>query len=185
MDNQAQKEKVFQEFIRHLRLATTKIGAHYFRIHVAGSEKQIFRERVYCYELYHQLREALTDEFSFELDGELDKRGHEIIKGDRKPDFVVHKSGCMAQNLAIIEVKPADVELKELGEDLKKLKGFVENANYYRGVMLIYGNNNEETLRVEILKTSKDILKNYEDKILVMWHNKPLEELKEIPLIAG
>jgi hypothetical protein len=35
--------------------ATAAIEARYFRLPIAGGDP-IYRERVYCYELYHQMR---------------------------------------------------------------------------------------------------------------------------------
>lgn len=60
------------------------------KVVVDGGEP-IYRERVYCYELYHQLRykmeiDPLWDEY--ELAGDLDKIGYSIITGKFKPDLL-------------------------------------------------------------------------------------------------
>lgn len=73
---------------------------------MANLEGHRFRERVYCYELYHQLRLALPANFLYTLQGEVDKMGHPIITGGVKPDFILHKSGTMNDNFLVIEVKP-------------------------------------------------------------------------------
>ena len=101
-------ESYFEYFIECLIEATGKIESHYFQLPVAGDERPIFRERVYCYELYHQLRCTLVDDFPYVLDGEVDKAGHPILRtelGAKKPDFIVHMPGQMDQNLVVIEVR--------------------------------------------------------------------------------
>jgi hypothetical protein len=90
--------------------AIQNIDAHYFQLTVARNDELIYRERVYCYELYHQLRLLLGDDFPYKLDGELDKRGHAIISDGKKPDFVIHVPGEMGQNLVVIEVKTVNVK---------------------------------------------------------------------------
>lgn len=50
------KEKYFQHFLECLMKAIKRIDTHYTQLFVAESDKEIYRERVYCYELYHQLR---------------------------------------------------------------------------------------------------------------------------------
>jgi len=137
-------KKDSQHFLESLKKACERIDRHYFQLDVAGSEEPIYRERVYCYELYHQLRCILGDTFPYKLDGEVDKAGHPIIRselGPKKPDFIVHVPGEMNRNLMVIEVKPVTVKNKinELKEDLKTLKEFLHKARYYRAIMLIYG----------------------------------------------
>ena len=118
-------ETDFKQFIECLEKAGSRMDRHYFQLEVAGSEESIYRERVYCYELYHQLRCAIGDSFGYKLDGEVDKAGHPIIRqdlGPKKPDFIVHVPREMNRNLVVIEVKPVTVENNELARDLEKLK---------------------------------------------------------------
>ena len=84
-------------FINQLKEAGKKIEKHYFQLDVACSEEPIFRERVYCYELYHRLRCELAggckpdDSYPYKLDGEVDKAGHPIVHpnlGSVKPDLL-------------------------------------------------------------------------------------------------
>ncbi|MGD8457430.1 MAG: hypothetical protein PVF83_13695, partial [Anaerolineales bacterium] len=69
----------FEQFLIMLCVATSNIGEQYFQLEVAEREEHIYRERVYCYELYHQLRVVTPDGFNYQLDGELDKSGHPLI----------------------------------------------------------------------------------------------------------
>jgi len=86
------KERDFEKFVGILKEATSRIEHEYFLLPVAGHEDVIYRERVYCYELYHRMREVFEEcEFPYSLAGEVDKNGHPIIYkkiGGLKPDII-------------------------------------------------------------------------------------------------
>ncbi len=121
----------------------------YFEFPRYGEEKDTIRERVYCYELYHQLRcrldGVLPDDWL--LHGELDKSGHKYVIDTLGcaaiPDFVIHKPGEPA-GFAVIEVKragrrgePAPTEVKK---DFDKLVGFTgEELGYQHAILLVFG----------------------------------------------
>lgn len=171
-----EKEKDFQFFIQCLREAIKNVDAHYFQLPIAGDDPT-YRERVYCYELYHQLRCILGSGFPYKLHGEVDKRGHPIIRNSKKPDFIIHKPGYM-ENLVVIEVKPVTVrkDPSRLKKDFRTLKWFLDknNADYYRAIMLIYGSESGK-LPNNIKEKIKD---NIDKRILVFWHPKPNMEPK-------
>ena len=167
----------FNKFMECLKKACAKIDKHYFQLSVAGRKKPVFRERVYCYELYHQLRNALGDDFPYKLYGEVDKSGHPVIRGEKKPDFIVHEPGKMNRNLVVIEVKPITVKdyIGRLVEDLKTLQSFIDEAKYYRAIMLVYGDGKQE-LPKRIISSVKRFSKRCKGRILMVWHRGPGEE---------
>ncbi len=114
-------------FIDLLKTATAAIAEEYFMLPVAGIPDAIWRERVYCYELYHQLRNAWPEDFPYSLGGEVDKSAHPLFSGtaidSKKPDFLIHSPGSMNRNLAIVEVKPT-ARMSEVEKDIQTLKGF-------------------------------------------------------------
>ncbi len=59
--------------------ATAGITSDYFILNIDGGDP-LYRERVYCYELYHQLRINWPDEAEYCLMGEVDKSAHPILK---------------------------------------------------------------------------------------------------------
>ncbi len=127
-----------------LNRATAAIDTEYFRLPIDGGDP-IFRERVYCYELYHQMRSLwpARDACRYLLNGEVDKSGHALLeqwgfKGE-KPDLLVHGPGHIADNHAVIEVKPSTVDHRGIVKDLTKLALFRSRARYQRGIYLIYG----------------------------------------------
>jgi len=173
-------ESDFNYFMDCFMIAGERINHHYFQLPVAGSEEPIYRERVYCYELYHQLRCVLGDGFPYKLNGEVDKNGHRIIRpelGPKKPDFVVHDPGNMNQNLVVIEVKPITVKdnIRELRDDINTLIGFLNKAKYYRAIMLVYGNEKNE-LPANIIPNVKNSIEGYVNRIALLWHSCPMEK---------
>jgi hypothetical protein len=175
------KEQDFQQFLIFLMKAIQKINSHYIQLPVAKKDELelIYRERVYCYELYHQLRLLLGDDFPYKLHGEVDKSGHPIIRNDKKPDFIVHNPGTMS-NLVVIEVKPVTVKdkIRKLREDIDKLKMFITSkVNYYRAIMLIYGSINGDL--PQNIKQEIESIQN--KKIITLWHYK----INKKPKIIG
>lgn len=148
-------DEEFARFEDMLAASAAGIGEMYFQLPVAGIEDSIYRERVYCYELYHQLRTA-WEGFDFSLGGEVDKRRHPVFRGgpyaQAKPDLLVHRPGDMERNLACVEVKPCVRPWDEFRDDLKKLTWFCRNARYHRGLFLVYGVEERETEARDLLK---------------------------------
>jgi len=124
-----------------LHEATAGVEAMYFHLNVDGGDP-IFRERVYCYELYHQMRKNWPADYQYSLNGELDKRAHPILReigaDQAKPDLLVHTPGNMAGNYAIIEVKHS-TSANGIRKDLKTLDLFVRKVGYQRAIYLVYG----------------------------------------------
>jgi hypothetical protein len=91
-----------RQFVQILSASYARIDAGYFQLPQADGDS-VYRERVYCYELYHQMR-AMWGQFPYSLGGEVDKSGHALFRGgpyaQAKPDFLVHVPGDMGQNLA-------------------------------------------------------------------------------------
>jgi hypothetical protein len=122
--------------------ATAEIGAGYFRLGIDGGPS-VYRERVYCYELYHQMRCRWPEAGPFVLNGEVDKAGHGLLKelgaSGFKPDLLVHVPGTMGGNHAVIEVKPAGEVQEKAAKDLNTLAVFRTRVRYARAIYLIYG----------------------------------------------
>ena len=116
--------------------ATESIPRDYFHLNIDGGDP-IYRERVYCYELYHQMRSLWPEQTEFYLNGEIDKAAHPILKelgaAHVKPDFLIHKPGYMEGNHAIIEVKSEKVRRDGIEKDVKisaaSDRAFYTNSN--------------------------------------------------------
>jgi|APMI01.1.fsa_nt_gi hypothetical protein len=165
--------------------ATANVSVEYFRLAIAGSAAPVVRERAYCYELFHQLREALPEasEFPFVLHGEVDKRGHPLIGaavGGRNPDFIVHKPRSLSDdaNLAVFEVKGCGMLDHDPTKDAESLVAFITRAQYHRGVALIFGGSQKE-LDDHVQRAFSGAIA-YASKISIFWHSKENEAATEI-----
>lgn len=141
-DNDAELQ--IRRFINCLSNATAEVPVAYMQLPVAGEKSPIFRERVYCYELYHQLRLLVGNDFGYNVGGEVDKRGHRFMNApgirNTKPDLLVHRPGYMVGNLIVIEVKPVSVTHRtQIRKDLQTLTAYRQNGSYRAAIYLIYG----------------------------------------------
>ena len=172
------------EFIRLLCAAAGGIRPLYFQLPVAGREDPQYRERVYTYELYHQLRIRWSGRLeAYSLGGEVDKTGHPLIRGndlDRaKPDFIVHVPGYMELNLAVVEVKAALPSARDVTRDLAKLVAFCDpqRGHYTLGVYLVYGTRPGDV--PELLtrcRAALDALDTPTDQLQLLLHSRPSQE---------
>ncbi|MEJ0098497.1 MAG: methionyl-tRNA formyltransferase-like protein [Pseudomonadota bacterium] len=124
-----------------LRRATAGISEEYFLLPIHGAAAQR-RERVYCYELYHQMRSLWPGGVPWFLNGEVDKGGHPLFAGAGAPkpdflDFLVHVPG-QNRNYAALEVKPASFVNRGIRKDLETLQMF-RDRGYERAILLVYG----------------------------------------------
>lgn len=146
----------FTEILEH---ATAAVPPEYFLLPVYGTDP-IYRERVYCYELYHQLRCIWPEKTLYRLNGEVDKRNHPYFQNEQqpKPDLLVHEPG-QGDNFTAIEVKPAGAENRQKVKDLTTLILLARRAGYRRLIYLIYGNDAEQD--IEKLKTCAAPLQDF------------------------
>ncbi len=116
--------------------AAAAVAHRYFFLPVDGTEP-VYRERVYCYELYHQMRTRWPKNCPYSLNGEVDKRNHPYLgEGARKPDFLVHVPGT-GDNDAAIEVKGPGATAVGIRKDIGTLLTF--RQWYGRVIYLVYG----------------------------------------------
>jgi len=132
------------EFDEILIEATRGIAQGYFLLNVHRGDP-VYRERVYCYELYHQMRSRWPQGTPFYLNGEVDKQRHPYFDGPGypKPDFLVHIPGS-ARNYVAMEVKPPGASRDDTRKDLATLLQF--RQWYERSIYLIYGIDPKEAL---------------------------------------
>ncbi|SRR6266487_1390090 len=118
-----------------------------------------YDERVFCYELYHQVRASMdelnrqqlgsTDPFKFQ--GELRKDivgkvalDYLKLKSLEKifiPDFLLHSPRDGRSQGLIIEVKSAkNISFNDLHDDLQKIESFIRYYKYQRGISLVINN---------------------------------------------
>lgn len=100
-----------------------------------GSERTF--ERLFAYELYHQMRLRWPNNERLVLHGELPKEYRDIAE---EPDIVCHIPNSDELNLAVIEVKPARSGASEIKKDLNKLHQFISPPlGYIIGIEVVFG----------------------------------------------
>jgi hypothetical protein len=138
--------------------ATRNIDELYMRLPRDG-HSTVHRERVYCYELYHQLRTAWNtnplSSTTLVLNGEVDKLGQSQfeIAGLRgiKPDLLLHGPGSMDENHTVVEVKSASYQRFGLLKDLSTLHKLNKmTQGYKRQILLVFGSTNQPKLIQDI-----------------------------------
>lgn len=119
--------------------ALNNVGPGYYKIITSYSNSGIVRERVFCYEFYHQMRLVMGENPSLSLCGEIDKRGHYHFQPrDRKnPDFILHNAGTFEGNELVIEVK-GEMKKEPIKKDFETLSTFIERYNYKIGFFILY-----------------------------------------------
>ena len=180
-------DRAVESFIQLIRGSHDNVGDEYYRLTTTYKPLGIVRERVFCYELYHQMRliqsqRGLTD---IQIHGEIDKSGHfEFDKDAQKnPDFVFHIPGMMQGNAIVVEVKGKIEGNYQEGvyKDIVTLSKFTDNKHYYHsGVLIIYNYTYDEFLRKigEFLKNRLQEKKFSTDKIMILCKkskNSPLQ----------
>ena len=128
-------------YIDLIKNALKAIAPRYFRLSTTYEPSGIVRERVFCYELYHQVRSLMKDEHKISINGEIDKRGHvDFAPAHRKnPDFVFHIPGTHKGNTVVLEVKGRiDYSPTVMQNDFETLLTFVSQYSYQSGIFLLY-----------------------------------------------
>ena len=148
--------------------ALNNVDKNYYSIVTGDNDRQkiVFRERVFCYEFYHQMRRIQeTSRFSINIDAEINKSGHEVIEEDFDPDFVIHKRGSMRKNYAVIEVK---MRLENFRKDFETLCCMINKYNYKCGVFILLNNSYDKFVEKAREKLKSICFQAAKDKIYVL-----------------
>ncbi|MDL1894039.1 hypothetical protein FBQ87_14315 [Sphingobacteriales bacterium CHB3] len=163
-----------QEYIDLIEDALQRIADAYFLLPTTYSRAGLTRERIFCYELYHQLRCLIGDNAPLMLHGEIDKRGHRdfALPHRANPDFVFHVPGTHERNTIVVEVK-GNVDRAGIRKDFNTLLNFTEFYRYRLGIFVLFGHSARELRRL-----GKDVLlpltqRPTANQILIMSIEKP------------
>lgn len=157
-----------------------------------------YRERVYCYELYHQLRVLSTQGGgraagapTYVLSGEIDKAGlNAVIDGGlHKPDLVWHEPGDSEHNAVVVEVKASDhLRAEPLRKDLETLRAFLEaERGYAKAAFLVFGNIAEKTLWQRLFRAADKIgfPNGLRLRTHLLWHPQAGAPIRNLGTLTG
>ncbi|MBV9790341.1 MAG: hypothetical protein JOZ51_19275 [Chloroflexi bacterium] len=154
-----------REYVDLIASSLEKVCPQYYRLITTYDRNGIVRERLFCYELYHQIRLKMQRGEELTLHAEIDKRGHQDFQEEHRknPDFVFHVQGTHDFNTLVIEVK-GTLKYDEAEErrryratqipegrinrprrepstainDLKTILVFINNYGYRAGIFILY-----------------------------------------------
>jgi hypothetical protein len=161
MSSLATAEIRWHEFQAALIAAMKRISPAYFSVpRITGDVT--WSERPYCYELYHQLRCLLGDDYPYTIHGELDKNHRQLMRRifrGTTPDFVVHNPGTM-DNFVVVEVKSTENRPERIWGDIVKLQTLTKEPRYQHGILIVFGPNNAWSQGLDVTA----------DPVSLLWH---------------
>jgi len=170
------------ELSQIISTSTAGIDEMYFQLRIDGGDP-IYRERVYCYELYHQMRLRWPADTEYYLNGEIDKAAHPILKKlgveNAKPDLLVHRPGYMEGNFAIIEVKHIAAQRQGILKDIETLSLFINKVGYERAIYLFYGYEDPNAIKNKVKAAIQNV--KIELATIELWvHNTVHSEAQHV-----
>jgi len=169
-------------YLELIKSALKCIGPAYFKLATTYEPSGIVRERVFCYELYHQIRRSMNRYHKLSLNGEIDKRGHVDFKPEhqKNPDFVFHIPGEHEKNTLVIEVKGRlDYGSDSLAADLQTILSFINCYRYRAGIFILYNHSFQELTTV-VGRRLRDMATDMAaDAIFILCIKKPREHCEE------
>lgn len=133
-----------KKYLICIRKALRNVEFDYIRIPAKHSKRGRLNERVFCYELYHQLSLVIqTSQLSkltprkIKLHGELSKGTYPYFPNE-SPDFLIHKPKTNSFNLIVIQVKPNLYCFDKVIADFEKLCRFIRDNFYKLGIFIVY-----------------------------------------------
>lgn len=168
-------EKEYEQYLELIINALDLVDISYYKLKTTYQENGIIRERVFCYELYHQIR-CLQNINRYEnpitIHGEIDKSGHTCFaeSDQRNPDFVFHIPGRMDYNTFVVEVK-GRINVQECKKDFNTLITFISHYQYKYGIYIIYNSNYmvlKDILRKMLKMEFSDVSLNIQEKIIIL-----------------
>lgn len=158
-----------------LKESLKKIEKKYYLIDTASkSANPITRERVFCYELYHQARciqmKTKKDNI-FIINGEPDKKGHTKFESEN-PDLIFHNCKSMDENYLVIEVKCPFAGKNLVNNDVEKLLNFIKKYQYQLAAFVMFG------IRME------EFLKKYSDQLKEKFSHEDKHVLEKVKVIT-
>lgn len=153
------------DILNTVKLGLNNVKKEYYRIITTYNPEGINRERVFAYELYHQIR-MIENDSELILHGEIDKRGHVDFPAveQRNPDFIFHVPGEYNCKSVVVELK---VDLNGgIEKDFETLDMFIKNYSYSYGIFIIC-NHSEEKVKKFIERIDVEKIEN-KDKIHIL-----------------
>jgi hypothetical protein len=131
-----------EQAIDRFKNALLRVAPDYFCVGLPDGS-QAYQERIFAYELYHQVRLQFTEHWY--VNGEFRKGLSLVPRVNRRdwviPDLVIHQPATIENNLVAVEIKSSqNLAPTDLLADLQKLEMFTDpkqGLGFCIGIMLI------------------------------------------------
>ncbi len=134
------------EFQKVIKKSLCNVEKKYLE-QITVTSRTKYNERVFCYELYHQLR-CKSEEFkNLTISGEAVKSEFQFrnLGNNKTPDILIHNFGTIENNEVVIEVKTSKNKqsvLQGLKKDILVLDLFTDNTtvkiDYKLGLYIVF-----------------------------------------------
>jgi hypothetical protein len=156
------KEMPIENYLAIIREALSRVETGYYRLRTTYAEAGVVRERVFCYELYHQMRSIMGAAQPLIIHAEIDKSGHADFEAadQRNPDFVFHVPGEHERNTLVVEVKGTLDSVAGVLKDFETLERFVTGYGYRAGVFILYNYSLDDLLRRRVFRKALSVMQD-------------------------
>ena len=152
-------EIIHYSVLRLVLNAVENIGYPYFEVPTIDNPRKLQeRERVFCYELYHRMRQTQDNYCKSITLNSKSNRAKRISLHSETPDFIFYVSETDANDTAIIEVRNTR---RMIENDIQKIDDLISQDKCKVGISLIYS---QTFSSVEKYIKSLDELREIENK---------------------
>jgi len=167
-NNQIQLKNKFKNLIKESILS---IQEKYFIQDTVNKERKKYNERVFCYELYHQIRLRQSRFEGLTISGEAVKSEFQFSKlgsKNKTPDLLIHNFGTTVNNEVVFEIKTSinrNSVINGLKKDFITLDLFTDNTttniDYKLGIYLLINSDYFDVVKSneKIYRSIKKIIK--------------------------
>ena len=176
---------MLRKYIQIIKDALSDVKGDYFLLLTTYNHSGIVRERMFCYELYHQIRIRMENNDNLLFCGEIDKRGHpDFERRDRKnPDFVFHIPETHEGNTIVIEVKGTLDSIQGIVKDFNTLNRFTSKYRYPLGLFILYNHNSHELTHALGEKLNEIKAFDSAENIIILTIEAPNAPIEELTLL--
>lgn len=172
------KQKVSEGILSLIKQAIDNVEEKFYQVEylkLKGSIGKQYRERVWCYEFYHRLRETNLPDDELIINGEIDKSGNDNFIDTINPDFIIHKQGSNDKNLCVIEVK-LRLDYDGINKDFCSLTEMLNKHRYKQAVFILINHTFEE-LKKEF--ENKPLKNCFNDDIIILCKKSSKDSVKK------
>ena len=166
--------------VEKIKQAIDNIPKEFYYVKFLSHNNEVltcFRERVWCYEFYHQMRLLnFIDDKDVCINAEPDKTGNNLFQRPINPDFIIHEQGSNDKNLCVIEVKLNLDNKSGIEKDLENLTEMLKKHHYKQAIFVLINHSKNELANLKLS------LSKYDDRIIILCKQSFNSEIENFTL---